>query len=223
MKKIYIIFFVLIFYSCTIPYDLETRYIIETKLIDLNGNAIANEKFSIYVSTNISSSIIYGGNSGETISNSISDENGNIRFIFPKPDVEYFTFLMENNSNGNYYHKVISNIKEENFIDYKLNLNEIKLVKFDEITSLLIEVNQINQDKELRKIEIIGQVYNENEYLNPIDVLENYNYPQTYFTLLKNQNFTLKYTIYNYSTMLLEETLVNLNVTDQPIEYLLNY
>ena len=223
MKKIYIIFFVLIFYSCTIPYDLETRYIIETKLIDLNGNAIANEKFSIYVSTNISSSIIYGGNSGETISNSISDENGNIRFIFPKPDVEYFTFLMENNSNGNYYHKVISNIKEENFIDYKLNLNEIKLVKFDEITSLLIEVNQINQDKELRKIEIIGQVYNENEYLNPIDVLENYNYPQTYFTLLNNQNFTLKYTIYNYSTMLLEETLVNLNVTDQPIEYLLNY
>ena len=222
MKKIYIIFIVLIFSSCTIPYDLETRYIIETKLIDLNGNAIVNEKFSIYVSTNTSTSL-YGGNSGETISNSISDENGNIRFIFPKPDVEYFTFLMENNSNGNYYQKIISNIQQEDFIDYKLVLNQITLVKYDDITYLTIETNQVNSDKELRKIEIIGQVYNQNEILNPDSNLEDYYNLQTNFSLIKNQNFDLKYFVYNYFTMLLEENIVSLSVSDQPINYILTY
>lgn len=217
MKKIiFIVFLSLIFYSCSIPYDMETRYIIETKLVDLNGNPVPNEKLEAYVDTE---------SSGETISSSISDENGLIRMIFPKPDLNNFTFSISNsyNSINGFLSKGIYNIKQNNFIDYKLVLDEIKLVKFDEVTNLTIELNQTSQNKELRKIEIIGQDYNQNEYLSPIQTPENYYDLQTYFTLLKYQNFILKYSVYEYSTMVTEETIVNLSISDQPINYILTY
>lgn len=195
---------------------METRYIIETKLVDSNGNAISNEKLEVYVDTE---------NSGETISSSISDENGFIRIIFPKPDLTNFSFTLvkNNNSNTGYLIKQINNIKEDDFIDYKLVLDEIKLVKFDELTDFAIIINQTSQDKELRKIDIIGQVYNQYEYLNPIQTPNNFYELQTYFNLLKNQSFTLRYYVYNYTTMLLEENNVNLNIAEQPLNYTLTY
>ncbi|MFT5752938.1 MAG: hypothetical protein ACI924_000139 [Flavobacterium sp.] len=216
MKNFIVLFLVFSFYSCSIPYDLETRYIIETKLVDSNGNAIANEEISVYVTAE---------SSGETISKSISDENGTIRMIFPKPDVEAysFSFKNENNSVNGYLNKNIFNIKPENFVDYKLVLNEIKLAKYEEITNFNIELDQVTQNKELRKIEIIGQVYSQNENLNPDSNLENYYDLQTYFSLFKNQNFTLKYSVFDYTTMLLEENNVNLSISDQPINYILTY
>jgi hypothetical protein len=216
MKNCIVLFLVFSFYSCSIPYDLETRYIIETKLVDSNGNAIANEEISVYVTAE---------SSGETISKSISDENGTIRMIFPKPDVEAysFSFKNENNSVNGYLNKNIFNIKPENFVDYKLVLNEIKLAKYEEITNFNIELNQVTQNKELRRIEIIGQVYSQNENLNPDLNLENYYDLQTYFSLFKNQNFTLKYSVFDYTTMLLEENNVNLSISDQPINYILTY
>jgi hypothetical protein len=216
MKNCIFLFFVFSFYSCSIPYDLETRYIIETKLVDSNGNAIANEEISVYVTAE---------SSGETISKSISDENGTVRMIFPKPDVEAysFSFKNENNSVNGYLNKNIFNIKPENFVDYKLVLNEIKLAKYEEITNFNIELDQVTQNKELRKIEIIGQVYSQNENLNPDSNLENYYDLQTYFSLFKNQNFTLKYSVFDYTTMLLEENNVNLSISDQPINYILTY
>jgi hypothetical protein len=216
MKNCIFLFFVFSFYSCSIPYDLETRYIIETKLVDSNGNAIANEEISVYVTAE---------SSGETISKSISDENGTVRMIFPKPDVEAysFSFKNENNSVNGYLNKNIFNIKPENFVDYKLVLNEIKLAKYEEITNFNIELDQVTQNKELRKIEIIGQVYSQNENLNPDSNLENYYDLQPYFLLFKNQNFTLKYSVFDYTTMLLEENNVNLSISDQPINYILTY
>jgi hypothetical protein len=216
MKNFIVLFLVFSFYSCSIPYDLETRYIIETKLVDSNGNAIANEEISVYVTAE---------SSGETISKSISDENGTIRMIFPKPDVEAysFSFKNENNSVNGYLNKNIFNIKPENFVDYKLVLNEIKLAKYEEITNFNIELDQVTQNKELRKIEIIGQVYSQNENLNPDSNLENYYDLQTYFSLFKNQNFTLKYSVFDITTMLLEENNVNLSISDQPINYILTY
>jgi hypothetical protein len=163
--------------------------------------------------------------SGETISRSISDENGTIRMIFPKPDVEEFSFSVNNkfNSSNGYLNKNIFNIKPENFVDYKLILNEIKLVKYDEITNFNIELNQVTQNKDLRKIEIIGQVYNQNENLYPDSNIETYYDFQTYFSLYKNQNFTLKYSVFNYTTMLLEENNINLSISDQPIDYILTF
>jgi hypothetical protein len=216
MKNCIFLFFVFSFYSCSIPYDLETRYIIETKLVDSNGNAIANEEISVYVTAE---------SSGETISKSISDENGTVRMIFPKPDVEAysFSFKNENNSVNGYLNKNIFNIKPENFVDYKLVLNKVKLAKYEEITNFNIELNQVTQNKELRRIEIIGQVYSQNENLNPDLNLENYYDLQTYFSLFKNQNFTLKYSVFDYTTMLLEENNVNLSISDQPINYILTY
>jgi len=217
MKKIVLIAIIsILFYSCSIPYDLETRYIIETKLVDSDGNAVSNEKIEVYVDAN---------NNGETISSSISDENGFIRMIFPKPDLENFAFSVNNTPNtfNGYLNKSIYNIKQDNFIDYKLVLNEIKLVKFDEVTELTIEINQTSQDKELRKIEVLGQVYNQYEYLNSIQTPNNYYELQTYFNLLKNQSFTLKYYVYNYTTMLLEENNVNLSIAEQSLNYTLTY
>jgi hypothetical protein len=225
MKNCVVLFFVFSFYSCSIPYDLETRYIIETKLVDSNGNAIANEEFSIYVSTNESKTLFYGNSNGETISSSISDKNGFIKMIFPKPDVQNFSLSLnsENNNVTGYLSKNIFNIKPEKFVDYKLVLDEIKLAKYDEITNFDIELNQVTQNKELRKIEVIGEVYTQNENLNPDLDLENYYDLQTYFSLFKNQNFTLKYSVFNYTTMTLEENIVNLSITDQPINYTLTY
>jgi hypothetical protein len=43
MKNCVVFLLMLLFYSCSIPYDLETRYIIEAKLVDSNGNTIADE------------------------------------------------------------------------------------------------------------------------------------------------------------------------------------
>ena len=217
MKKIVLITIIsILLNSCSIPYDLETRYIIETKLVDSNGNAVSNEKIEVYVDAN---------NNGETISSSISDENGYIRMIFPKPDVENFTISVNNTTNSinGFLNKNINNIKQDNFIDYKLVLDEIKLVKFDELVDLIIEINQTSQDKELRKIEVIGEIFNQYEYLNPIQTPNNYYELQTYFNLLKNQSFTLRYYVYNYTTMLLEESNVNLNIAEQSLNYTLTY
>lgn len=217
MKKIiFIVFISLLFYSCSIPYDLETRYILEAKLVDSNGNSISNEKLEVYVDTEFN---------GETISSSISDQNGFVRIIFPKPDVLNFTFSINttNNSVDGYLSKNISNIKPENFVDYNLDLNNIVLVKYDEISDFYIELNQTSTNKELRKIEIIGQVYNPYENLNPNLNPENYYNLQTSFSLIKNQNFTLKYTVYNYTTMLSEENSVNISISDQPLNYTLTY
>ncbi len=215
-KSLFIIAILSLLHSCTIPYDLETRYIIETKLVDFNGNPISNEKLEVYVNTEFN---------GETISSSFSDENGFTRIVFPKPDLTNFSFNIStnNNSSTGYLSKQINNIKPENFEDYKLVFNHITLVKHEDISNLNIELNRINQNKELRKIEIIGQVYNQFEYFNPIINPENYYPLPTYFLLIKNQDFVLKYAVYNYTTMLLEENIVNLSIAEQPINYTLTY
>lgn len=215
MRNYIIYLFALIFYSCDIPYDLETRYIFETKIVDSNGDAISNKELKVYVSTE---------NKGETISKAMSNQEGFIRIIFPKPDLEAYTFsiISENDDTTGFLEKNILNIKQEDFIDYKLVIEDIKLMKYNELTNLYIELNQVNQNNILKKVEIVGEVYNPNEYYNPIVNLDYYDIA-TYFLLHKNQNFNLKYTVYNTLTMLEDQTILNLTIANQPVTYTLNY
>lgn len=221
MKKI-IIVFVLILSSCGIEYDGETKLVIKGKVVDSNNNPIINNEVNLYI-LSYGFEKQYTENEGHNIGKSITNSNGEYTIVIPKPTNNYSEIIVETNSNDNEFNqKRFRNIQISNFINYELNLPTTILYNKMDLTTLNIIPNNVNPNNELKNIELLGIIPNENEFIN---LLENNGFYNDFVRLVKkNQTIILRYTVVNLTTnttSTIDENIVIDN--SNQIDYTLNY
>lgn len=224
MKKI-IIVFVLILSSCGIEYDGETKIVVKGKVVDENNNPIINKEVNLYVSRYEAAIpfVFYLPYEQNNIGKAVTNNNGEYTMVIPKPANNYSEIIVETNStDNNLNQKQFRNIQVENFINYELNLPTSILYNKLDLATLNIIPNNVNPNNELKKIELIGFVPNEIEYLN---FPESYSFTSQLERLVKkNQTVILKYTVLNLTTnttSIIDENIVIDN--SNQIDYTLNY
>lgn len=224
MKRI-LCLLLLVLVSCEIEYDGETKLLVKGIIIDENNNPITNHDIKLFVSRASASVpfVFYLPSESNFIGKATTDSNGVYTMVIPKPKSNFSEILMLINEEQNQYNqKQLRNIQIENFINYELNLGVKKIYDVSNLVHLIVTPNQINSNKELIRIEYIGEIVNEIEYLNPLET--NYLYYEVNKKVRKNQNLVIRYTLKNYSTNadeIIEETII---IDASPtINYTLNY
>jgi hypothetical protein len=206
-------------YSCDIQYDGETRIVVQGQLVDKDKNPISNKR--VQISTYSGEG--YGSNS-DLISYGDTDTEGKFTLIFPAPksdevDIvtsingsQYIDYSSSQNPVSDYQSKVIRALNR-NFINYKLEFNQIVLYKNDEITQLEIALNRISNTKQITEIHVEGNLAE--TIIDLTSKIEN-DYIKTLFDVAKNQNLKLSYTIRDYSnpaniTSTKQEAIITIN------------
>jgi hypothetical protein len=217
MRKIILLSLLSLFYSCTVPYDAETRLLFETKLTDSNENSLNG----IEVEISVSNGNGYGSSS-ETISNGKTNENGEIKLIFPAPEFDRnykISISSKYDENLGFVPFSIDNIILKDFTDYKLSIPKIYRLTSEESIPMSFSFYTSNFDKKIVGFDVIGiyspsySMYNDEEessYFNS-------------FYAKKNQNLQIVYKIKNISTGVIDTISQDLNVGEQPIETTINY
>jgi hypothetical protein len=211
MKKITLLL-VVAFTSCGISYDGEERLILQTNVVDRYGNPLKDIETLVQIND---------GNIDESISNGLSDVNGNKLLIFPAPKSAtmsvYFTDL-----ENEYERKRIYQIELTDFVNYKLNLENVVLYKSEDITQFEVNLQASGENTSLRNLSIDGQIPTINESFHPQNSQDD-GYFQTYFSVLKNQQLMLNYTIRNNETGNLNTYSIPIDIGNEAVEYTLIY
>ena len=209
MKKITLLLF-LIFVSCDITYDGETRLISETNVIDRNGNPLSGIEVSIRASNGFDSHYVSKG---------VSDAKGNTTLVFPKPETSDLVISFSNEE-SEYETLSYYNIKIADFDNYKHQLNEVILLKSNDVTFLEIHfLNTSNENIVVEDYSIEGLIYKD-YYMEeePYDY-----YSDLYFRVAKNQTIQLHYTLRNFSTGIKSEHTTSIIVQNESINETINY
>ena len=209
MKKITLLLF-LIFISCDISYDGETRLVSETNVMDRNGNPLSGIEVMINVSN---------GYDSHLASNGVSDANGNTVLVFPKPENSEFEISFSNQEFG-YEPLSYRNIHISDFNNYKHKLNDVILLKSNDI--VLLEINFLNTSNGNIRVEdykIEGLFYRD-PYMD--DNAYQY-YRELDFKVAKNQIIQFHYTLINLSTMIKTEYTTPIIIENQTISTTINY
>jgi len=219
MKKILLIFCVLfLLTSCEIQYDGETKIVVTGKIIDQNGIPIPEKNIDI----TIYSDGIY--TPSDLISYGKSDQNGNFILAFPAPKSDNPIYISINNiinQTSEFQGKEII-AKKINFENYKLDLDKITLYKNESITTLKLILNNTTTNKQLKDIKIEGKQPNSYINLNPLP--NNSDYLETYYSVIKNQNVILKYTVVDYSNAATPKTYnISIPINNDAVTYTITY
>ncbi len=225
MKKILIIL-VLIVSSCTseIQYLGTEKVVIKGKLITENNVPIPNHKISVNIIKDAGSGWFASDYENNLIAFGNTDSNGNYTFVFPKPsnfdDIEITT----NEEDMTYNSQKISQFNMDNFLNFQFDAPTMKIFEKQNLTNLKITLNQQSLNTELRKIEYIGQVAEENIFVNNAPEFQYYQNIQLDKLVKKNQTIIIRYTKVNYTTN--TTTIIDSNViidNSNLINYTLNY
>ena len=221
MKQIALIFCILFLAtSCEIQYDGETKMVVTGKLIDLIGNSLPEKDIEITVE---------GGDlllspADDLISYGKSDQNGNFTYIFPAPkgDNRIYISINDINNQPNEFQSKTYIAAENNFENYKLDLNKITLYKKESITTLRLILNQTSTKKHLTDIKIEGKQPNSFVYLDPLP--NNSDYLVDFYDVIKNQTVVLKYTVIDYSNTPTPTTnSVSIPIANDEVTYTITY
>jgi hypothetical protein len=225
MKKILIIL-VLIVSSCTseIQYLGTEKVVIKGKLITENNVPIPNHKISVNIIKDAGSGWFASDYENNLIAFGNTDSNGNYTFVFPKPsnfdDIEITT----NEEDMTYNSQKISQFNMDNFLNFQFDAPTMKIFEKQNLTNLKITLNQQSLNTELRKIEYIGQVAEENIFVNNAPEFQYYQNIQLDKLVKKNQTIIIRYTKVNYTTNTTTITDSNVIIDNSNlINYTLNY
>lgn len=219
MKKIALLFVLILTYSCGLNYDGETRLVFETRITDHDNNPIAGK----YVQIQVFENAVYDGSVDNVISDGFTDANGNIRLIFPSPPANA-RMTVHYSDDPVFQQKHISNISIYDFRNYKLDLSSIQLYRMDEITTFDVSLNHTGNQTDLGPITIdaVHPDYNFDFSTQAAPTLENYFYDTK---VIKNQNVTVHYTVIDYNTT--PSTITNYSdivpVGNNPVDYTITY
>lgn len=207
-----------------INYDSETRLVIEGQLIDKNGNAIPNQDVDIAVYDDDDVSLGVSQYPDDVISFGSSDATGKFKLIIPAPKGEENTIGVRiNRHSSNFQHKEFLLIRRKDFINYRFNLNQVKLYQAEDIATLTIYPNQTHPDHELKKASIEGSLAEEFVYVNPIAPILPYSLTAQ---VLAGQTVTVRYEVIDYSgdgPVVTEHTVDVVIGSGQTTNYTLNY
>ena len=207
MKKIILLVLIPFLFGCEIQYDGNTKLIVKGSVIDANNNPIANKDVNLYVLKESFSIpfIFYIPSENNYIGKSTTDRNGNYTMVIPKPENFSEIIVETNDENNQLSGKQFKNINFSNFTNYQIELPNTKLYLKSTLANLNVILNNVNSNTELVKLEYVGNIPNEIEFINP---LENSNSNLiTNLNVEKNQTVVLKFTVFN-----------NLNQTNSTIE-----
>lgn len=216
MRKIILLFIIPLFYCCTVPFDAETRLIFEGKFVDSNENNLSGIDVEIHLSNGNGY-----GSSSETVSHGTTDENGEIKLVFPAAE---FDKNYKININSNYEENLgyvpfsINNLKLENFPDYKLSIPKIYRLTNEESSNVYINFYSTNNFKKITSVEIIG-IYSPS-FSNDVDNDPNFT---TSFYVKKNQTVQLIYKVQDSTTGSIETFSQDINVLEENIDLTINY
>lgn len=219
MKKWLSVFSFLFFASCSIQYEGDERLIVTGRLADSFNNPIAGANMETH--TYIENGYLFG-NSTDLISFTKTDENGNFKMSFPKP-VDYQNTKIDVIANNTLQEKNFRFINLSDFSDYKLDLGIIKLYQENETSALKITLNQMNNWNQIVKIQLIGDIAEDEIWINSPHV--EYDYNNLFIKkVAKNQLLTVKYKVKNSITdvVSLQETNIiigNDDTTLHTIDY----
>ena len=210
MKKILLISLVILV-SCGIPYEGETILTIEAKIENANGEPMPNQVATISASANFDFSD-FG------IYRNESNAFGILKFDLFSPRNR--AFLQFENSND--YLPLSIAFDKSSFEMYYLNLGVITFFQPNEIENFTITPNPASGSFNLISLDVEAIKYE--SYINLTDDFDNAN-PELnfYYTLKKNQNFTLSYQIQNNFTGTISTFTVPLTIENNSLEYTLTY
>lgn len=198
--------------SCGISYDGETRLISETTVLDRNGNFLSGVEVKITASN---------GSDEDLISTGFSDSYGNTRLIFAPPKNASIEISFSNEEMG-YDNKIFRHIETSDFDNYKLIMDEVVLLKSDDVVELEVRFNDtFTTNKTLISSRIEGllsgwqHLYSEN---NEID-----SFFSNYFTAAKNQTIIVHYTLLDNITQEKTEHTFPILIENEPITQTINY
>jgi hypothetical protein len=224
MKKILLLLLMPIFLSCEIQYDGNTKLVIKGSVVNENNLPLANKEVNLYVSRESSSFpfVFYVPSETNYIGKTTTDANGKYVIVIPQPE-NFTEIVVETNDENNQLNgKQFRNINLSNFTNYQIELPNSKLYLKSTLTNLNVTLNNVNTNIELLKLEYIGNIPNEIEYINPLE--NNYSNLVTNLTVIKNQTVTVKYTVFNYinqTTSTLQQD-ISIDNSNQ-VNYTLNY
>lgn len=210
MKKITLLLLFTLF-SCGISYDGEERLVLQTAVVDRYGNPLKDIETLVEISENSTT---------ENISNGLSDSSGNKTLVFPAPSNGLVSVYFTDFKNE-YATKRIYQIELNDFVNYKLALENVVLYKLEDITTLQIDT-QSNSGNSLRLLSISGQYPQFSESFHPQNQQDD-GYIETYFQVLKNQQVILNYTVRNNTDGSLTDYSVPIDIGNGPVQYTLNY
>ncbi|GGG36057.1 hypothetical protein [Bizionia arctica] len=216
MKKLSLIFILGLFYSCQIQYDVSTRFVFEGQVNDRDGNPIDNNAVEAW---------IYNSNDSDLIGFTTTNADGNFTLIIPEP-INENEFALKIKGGSVYSQKEYVNIWQSDFINYKLNLGEVTLIKGDDISQLQITLNHVTAENSISFIEVTGIMADQIVWVNSFenDYPYYYNYDTYYRDVAKNQTLNLYYEVSNVITGQTESFSESIVVeSDNVTPYTLNY
>lgn len=211
MKKITLLLF-LALTSCGISYDGETRLILETTVLDRNGDFLSGIETKVRASN---------GSDDDLISSGFSNSYGTTFLTFTKPLNASIDISFSNEQSG-YDTQSFYNINPENFDNYKLIMNEVVLLKTDDIVNLRVSfIKNSSEYNSLISSRIEGLVTGK-QSLNLQD--DEFNYPEdNSFMVAKNQNVVLHYTLINNDTKVKTDYTFPISIENESISQIINY
>ena len=218
MKKSLLAFTFLLLFSCQIQYDGESKYIVKTRIVDIDGNPLANIPLSVRV--------FVSGLSDE-ISFSNSDLNGTAIMIFPPPESDEAKFSISFNTNllnfepSGYLAKTIYNIQKSNFDNYLFDTGTILLYKIDEVTICTILKVQVSENTQITSFSTTAITADTDVNF---EAPENIWFPIS-FWVPKNQSFTISYSVtdYNNSPPVITDYTTEIAAETEPLTYTITY
>lgn len=210
MKKI-VILLVFMLSSCGIPYDGETIINISFKFEDKNATPTPNIETSI--SSDLNSYVVY--NVDDDVYNKKSDENGRVQLKMFKP---VSSFAIHINSSSYLSYDII-NITADTIQNNNFDFGTITMFKLEDLADFNITPNQVNSNKIIDKIEVVALKYKSVIDFSTPEVY----YPTFNYSLKKNQNFTLKYTIKDLNNNSKQNFIENLSIANNTLNHIITY
>ncbi|WP_223032259.1 peptidase associated/transthyretin-like domain-containing protein [Hanstruepera marina] len=215
MKKLAFFALGLLCLNCTtIQYDVSTRLVFEGQVNDRQGNPISNNDIEAWIKNSNDIDLI-----GFTTSNS----NGHFELVIPSPKNET-DFEITVKGNSIYRGKEYVNIYRSDFQDYYFNLDEIILIEFDDISELIITLNQSNQENTITNIDVSGIIADQTIWVNPVqEEYPEYYHDSYYRQVAKNQTLNLHYEVRNTTGQTNQfNEIINVG-SDDTTTYVINY
>lgn len=223
MKNLFLLFLSVIFCSCGLDYDGSERDAFVGKIIDENGNP----KSGVYVQAvaNKDGSPPFSGGDYNVISYDYTDENGNFEMLFPSPKNEDEMQLLVNYSDRynaddpaysttNFY-----NIQDENFTNYRIDLQEIQLYPVENSVLLTLVLNE-NMNGHFVGCNLRGKVVENHINLSPFYEDEGHHfYFDTQHLVAPNQTVTATYYFRNWESEEIHENSVEIEIHNEPVTY----